>query len=133
MQGATYVNKLTKSNAHKNYVEVVILCLFWLIFRDDQIILSGIISYLVNTTMPGGSHLPIWRTDGVILAILLHAGPVVFPYYWLHRALHHHYLYSHYHSHHHSSIITKPITCKTYYYMFLLHLPFHKLSLVTNW
>nr|POF18708.1 isoform 2 of protein cer1-like 1 [Quercus suber] len=77
---------------------------------DDQIILSGIILYLVNTAVPGGSHLPIWRTDGVILAILLHAGPVEFLYYWLHRALHHHYLYSRYHSHHHSSIITEPIT-----------------------
>ncbi|KAF3960482.1 hypothetical protein CMV_014808 [Castanea mollissima] len=77
---------------------------------DDQIILSGIISYLVNTTVPGSSHLSIWRTDGVILAILLHVGPVEFLYYWLHRALHHHYLYSRYHSHHHSSIITEPIT-----------------------
>ncbi|KAM4089444.1 hypothetical protein ACB094_07G152200 [Castanea mollissima] len=77
---------------------------------DDQIILSGIISYLINTTVPGGSHFPIWRTDGVILAILLHAGPVEFLYYWLHRALHHHYLYSRYHSHHHSSIVTEPIT-----------------------
>ncbi|KAK7840462.1 protein cer1-like 1 [Quercus suber] len=85
--------------------------------KDDQIILSGIILYLVNTAVPGGSHLPIWRTDGVILAILLHAGPVEFLYYWLHRALHHHYLYSRYHSHHHSSIITEPITCKTYYYI----------------
>ncbi|KAL4616075.1 hypothetical protein ACB092_07G172700 [Castanea dentata] len=55
---------------------------------DDQIILSGIISYLVNTTVPGSSHLSIWRTDGVILAILLHVGPVEFLYYWLHRALH---------------------------------------------
>ena len=27
MQGATYVNKLRKSNAHKNYVEVVIMVL----------------------------------------------------------------------------------------------------------
>ncbi|KAL0429396.1 UNVERIFIED_CONTAM: Very-long-chain aldehyde decarbonylase CER1 [Sesamum radiatum] len=37
-------------------------------------------------------------------------GPVEFLYYWLHRALHHHFLYSRYHSHHHSSIVTEPIT-----------------------
>ncbi|KAE8723143.1 hypothetical protein F3Y22_tig00013040pilonHSYRG00191 [Hibiscus syriacus] len=42
--------------------------------------------------------------------MLLHAGPVEFFYYWLHRALQHHYLYSRYHSHHHSSIVTEPIT-----------------------
>ncbi|KHG19461.1 hypothetical protein F383_25066 [Gossypium arboreum] len=48
--------------------------------------------------------------DGVIITMLLHAGPVEFLYYWLHRALHHHYLYSSYHSHHPSSIVTEPIT-----------------------
>jgi hypothetical protein len=40
---------------------------------------------------------------------------VEFLYYWLHRALHHHYLYSRYHSHHHSSIVTEPITGNTLY------------------
>ncbi|KAJ1399411.1 putative domain Wax2, C-terminal [Sesbania bispinosa] len=44
------------------------------------------------------------------MTILLHMGPVEFLYYWLHRALHHHFLYSRYHSHHHSSIVTEPIT-----------------------
>ncbi|KAA8515783.1 hypothetical protein F0562_018606 [Nyssa sinensis] len=53
---------------------------------------------------------PVWRTEGVIISILLHIGPVEFLYYWLHRALHHHFLYSRYHSHHHSSIVTEPIT-----------------------
>ncbi|KAA8520393.1 hypothetical protein F0562_014649 [Nyssa sinensis] len=48
--------------------------------------------------------------NGVFITILLHIGPVEFLYYWLHRALHHHYLYSRYHSHHHSSIVTEPIT-----------------------
>ncbi|KAK6283186.1 hypothetical protein POUND7_017011 [Theobroma cacao] len=78
--------------------------------RDDQIILSGIILYLGNMRLPEASHFPIWRSDGVIITILLHTGPVEFLYYWLHRALHHHYLYSRYHSHHHSSIVTEPIT-----------------------
>ncbi|KAJ7961837.1 protein ECERIFERUM 1-like [Quillaja saponaria] len=77
---------------------------------DDQIIFNGLLYYLSSYTMQGASYLPIWRTDGVIMTILLHAGPVEFLYYWLHRALHHHYLYSRYHSHHHSSIVTEPIT-----------------------
>ncbi|KAA8520391.1 hypothetical protein F0562_014647 [Nyssa sinensis] len=61
-------------------------------------------------TLPAATHLPIWRTDGIIITMLLHIGPVEFLYYWLHRALHHHFLYSRYHSHHHSSIVTEPIS-----------------------
>ncbi|EXB70696.1 Protein WAX2 [Morus notabilis] len=78
--------------------------------QDDQILLSGIIIYLTSQILPGGSNLPMWKTDGVILTILLHASVVEFLYYWLHRVLHHHFLYSRYHSHHHSSIVTEPIT-----------------------
>ncbi|KAM1369830.1 hypothetical protein ACFX15_039645 [Malus domestica] len=77
---------------------------------DDQILFNGILFYLGSRHLPGATNLPFWRTDGVILTILLHAGPVEFLYYWLHRALHHHFLYSRYHSHHHSSIVTEPIT-----------------------
>ncbi|XP_044491444.1 very-long-chain aldehyde decarbonylase CER1-like [Mangifera indica] len=77
---------------------------------DDQIIFNGILFYVFSKFVPGGSHMPMWRLDGVIITFLLHAGPVEFLYYWLHRALHHHYLYSRYHSHHHSSIVTEPIT-----------------------
>ncbi|XP_050874311.1 very-long-chain aldehyde decarbonylase CER1 isoform X2 [Lathyrus oleraceus] len=77
---------------------------------DDQILFNGLLYYLACYTLEGASCLPIWRTDGVIIAALLHTGPVEFLYYWLHRALHHHYLYSRYHSHHHSSIVTEPIT-----------------------
>nr|AAD29719.1 CER1 [Oryza sativa Indica Group] len=77
---------------------------------DDQIILSGILLYLGALYVPGGQHLPLWRTDGAGLIALLHAGPVEFLYYWFHRALHHHFLYTRYHSHHHSSIVTEPIT-----------------------
>ncbi|KAL1535831.1 aldehyde oxygenase (deformylating) [Salvia divinorum] len=77
---------------------------------DDHILLNGLIFYIVNYTMSVTSSLPSWRTDGVIIMALLHAGPVEYLYYWLHRALHHHYLYSRYHSHHHSSIVTEPIT-----------------------
>ncbi|KAF5186242.1 Very-long-chain aldehyde decarbonylase gl1-5 [Thalictrum thalictroides] len=77
---------------------------------DDQILFNGILFYLGNKYLPNAQNLPLWRTDGIIITILLHAGPVEFLYYWLHRALHHHFLYSRYHSHHHSSIVTEPIT-----------------------
>ncbi|XP_077250793.1 very-long-chain aldehyde decarbonylase GL1-5-like [Tasmannia lanceolata] len=74
---------------------------------DDQILLGGFFMYVVGKYFPG---IPLWRTDSIIITLLLHVGPVEFLYYWLHRALHHHYLYSRYHSHHHSSIVTEPIT-----------------------
>ncbi|KAL5795146.1 hypothetical protein ACOSP7_003740 [Xanthoceras sorbifolium] len=77
---------------------------------DDQIILHTMLSYLISMSMAGAHRIPFWRSDGVIMTILLHMGPVEFLYYWFHRALHHHYLYSRYHSHHHSSIVTQPIT-----------------------
>ncbi|KAK2405968.1 Fatty acid hydroxylase superfamily [Trifolium repens] len=77
---------------------------------DDQILFNGLLYYLACYTLQGASRLPLWRTDGAIIATLLHVGPVEFLYYWLHRALHHHFLYSRYHSHHHSSIVTEPIT-----------------------
>lgn len=80
--------------------------------RDDQILLQGLLFYIFNTITPLASFLPTWRSDGIIISILLHVGPVEYLYYWLHRALHHHYLYSRYHSHHHSSIVTEPISCK---------------------
>ncbi|KAL6583675.1 Very-long-chain aldehyde decarbonylase cer1 [Orobanche minor] len=77
---------------------------------DDQIIFNGLLFYVGQMYLEGAHHMPWWRTDGVIWTMLLHTGPVEFLYYWLHRALHHHYLYSRYHSHHHSSIVTEPIT-----------------------
>uniref|UniRef100_A0A7N0VJR3 Uncharacterized protein n=1 Tax=Kalanchoe fedtschenkoi TaxID=63787 RepID=A0A7N0VJR3_KALFE len=69
--------------------------------------------YCSTSALPSSrevKNLPMWRADGAILTLLLHAGPVEFLYYWFHRALHHHFLYSRYHSHHHSSIATEPIT-----------------------
>ncbi|XP_047969214.1 very-long-chain aldehyde decarbonylase CER1-like [Salvia hispanica] len=77
---------------------------------DDQILLNGLLFYIFSSFLPIASSLPAWRTDGVVITALLHAGPVEYLYYWLHRALHHHYLYSRYHSHHHSSMVTEPIT-----------------------
>ncbi|KAG0480502.1 hypothetical protein HPP92_011360 [Vanilla planifolia] len=77
---------------------------------DDQVLFNGILVYVGYYFIPRAAHLPLWRIDGVIMSILLHAGPVEFLYYWFHRALHHHFLYSRYHSHHHASIVTEPIT-----------------------
>ncbi|KAK1694742.1 hypothetical protein QYE76_011439 [Lolium multiflorum] len=83
--------------------------------RDDQIILSAILLPLGAVYMPGEQHLPLWRTDGAVLLVLLHAGPAEFLYYWFHRTLHHHFLYTRYH---HASIVTEPIT----YVVHLTHL-----------
>ena len=106
------------------YVEIIIIliinlvCFIFIFFlqiylgRDDQILFNGALFYLASKTLTRAENLPLWRTDGVIMTFLLHSGLVEFLYYWLHRALHHHYLYSCYHSHHHSSIATEPITCK---------------------
>ncbi|KAL4585998.1 hypothetical protein LXL04_010627 [Taraxacum kok-saghyz] len=77
---------------------------------DDQIIFNGLLYYIGIYYLDNAKHLPLWRLDGVIIVTLLHMGVVEFLYYWLHRALHHHYLYNRYHSHHHSSIVTEPIT-----------------------
>ncbi|CAL9782575.1 unnamed protein product [Musa acuminata subsp. burmannicoides] len=43
---------------------------------DDQIILNGIIFYLSNSYVPGGSHLPWWDVKGVLISVLVHIGPV---------------------------------------------------------
>ncbi|KAJ8538569.1 hypothetical protein K7X08_027790 [Anisodus acutangulus] len=77
---------------------------------DDQIIFSALLFYFGYLNLEQSHHLPIWRTDGIIMTILLHIGPVEFLMYWLHRALHHHFLYSRYHSQHHSAVATQPIT-----------------------
>ncbi|GJR13374.1 eceriferum 1-like protein [Tanacetum coccineum] len=81
---------------------------------DDQIIFNGLLVYVGYHYLECAKHVPLWRLDGIIIVILLHVGAVEFLYYWLHRALHHHFLYNRYHSHHHSSIATEPITSVTH-------------------
>ncbi|KAK9930099.1 hypothetical protein M0R45_027156 [Rubus argutus] len=86
---------------------------------DDQIIFNGMLFYLgrflAKCVLPRAkTEIPLWKGDGFVMTMLLHAGPVEYLYYWLHRALHHHFLYSRYHSHHHSSIVTEPITSVTH-------------------
>ena len=79
--------------------------------RDDQILLTALLFYVVNAAVPAAQWVPWWNSKGLVVVALLHAGPVEFLYYWIHRALHHHFLYARYHSHHHASIVTEPITC----------------------
>ncbi|XP_057548795.1 very-long-chain aldehyde decarbonylase CER1-like [Amaranthus tricolor] len=77
---------------------------------DEQILFNWIIFYGFYWGIEAARKAPLWRMDGMVQIMLIHIGPVEFMYYWLHRALHHHFLYSRYHSHHHSSIVTQPIT-----------------------
>jgi hypothetical protein len=106
------INNLTNIDTHI-IIDIYLKCYtFYFVYRDDQILFNGTLFYIGYMTIPQAYKLPLWRTNGVVMTILLHAGPVEFLYYWFHRALHHHYLYSRYHSHHHSSIVTEPITCK---------------------
>uniref|UniRef100_A0A0D9ZN31 aldehyde oxygenase (deformylating) n=1 Tax=Oryza glumipatula TaxID=40148 RepID=A0A0D9ZN31_9ORYZ len=110
--------------------------------RDDQIILNGLLFYLGYAIIPNFRLMPVWRTNGALITILLHMGPVEFLYYWFHRALHHHFLYSRYHSHwfhralhhhflysryhshHHASIVTEPITYDAVIHPFAEHLAY---------
>lgn len=101
--------------------------------RDDQIVMNGLVLYAGGWIIPGASKLSIYRSDGIIITILLHAGPVEFVYYWLHRALHHHYLYSRYHSHHHSSIVTQPISCNNFNYLISIFNYYLETELVLNY
>ena len=78
---------------------------------DDFFILQLYIATLVHH-LPylGYSGFPLFNKEGMWQLLWFHIGPAEFFYYWLHRALHHHYLYSRYHSHHHASFVPEPIT-----------------------
>uniref|UniRef100_A0A803NCG4 Uncharacterized protein n=1 Tax=Chenopodium quinoa TaxID=63459 RepID=A0A803NCG4_CHEQI len=96
---------------------------------DDQILFNGILFYISYWVLEDAKNMPLWRMDGLLLVFIIHIGPVEFLYYWLHRALHHHFLYSRYHSHHHSSIVSQPHTAVIHpfaehiAYYFILGLP----------
>ncbi|XP_024387740.1 very-long-chain aldehyde decarbonylase GL1-1 [Physcomitrium patens] len=77
---------------------------------DDYILLHIITATLVHEILPGFANFPVWDLRGIAILLLLHAGPTEFLYYWLHRALHHHFLYNKYHSHHHASFVTEPVS-----------------------
>jgi hypothetical protein len=70
---------------------------------DDYLLLQIYVATLVH-------HLPYleyrnfpwYNSKGLFQMLCWHVGPAEFVYYWLHRALHHHYLYTRYHSHHHA-------------------------------
>lgn len=78
---------------------------------DDFMILQVYVATLVhNLPYLGYSNFPLLNKEGLWQLLWFHVGPAEFLYYWLHRALHHHYLYSRYHSHHHASFVPEPIT-----------------------
>jgi sterol desaturase/sphingolipid hydroxylase (fatty acid hydroxylase superfamily) len=78
---------------------------------DDFIILQVYTATLVhNLPYLNYSGFPTFNNEGLWQLLMFHVGPAEFLYYWLHRALHHHYLFSRYHSHHHASFVPEPIT-----------------------
>ena len=50
---------------------------------DDQILPTALLFYVVNAAVPAAQGLPWWDSKGLVVAALLHAGPVEFLYYWL--------------------------------------------------
>ncbi|CAM6108701.1 unnamed protein product [Calypogeia fissa] len=77
---------------------------------EDYLIFHAILATAVHAYLPGFNNFPLWDSKGIVFVLLLHAGPTEFAYYWLHRALHHHYLFTRYHSHHHASFVTEPVS-----------------------
>ncbi|CAM6110926.1 unnamed protein product [Calypogeia fissa] len=77
---------------------------------EDHLIFHAILATAVHAYLPGFNNFPLWDSKGIVFVLLLHAGPTEFGYYWLHRALHHHYLFTRYHSHHHASFVTEPVS-----------------------
>lgn len=80
---------------------------------DNYILLQACIAATAHNWIPSLGSLPIWDFKGVLLLIILHAGPVEFTYYRLHRAFHNGYLYARYHSLHHSSVRLEPSSAGT--------------------
>ena len=77
--------------------------------RDDYLLLSNLVGFFLSDILPL-QNTPLWNGPGFLIVLLIHMGPAEYLYYWLHRALHHHYLYSRYHSHHHASFVTEAVS-----------------------
>jgi hypothetical protein len=54
---------------------------------DDFIILQALVMTLVHWVLPGFADFPTNDTKGLLVCLLLHAGPTEFVYYWIHRAV----------------------------------------------
>lgn len=79
--------------------------------RDNHMLLQLLFLLAAHSWLPGFSNLPMWNMRGLIILLLLHAGPVEFLYYWIHRAFHSQpLLFQSYHSFHHLSVVTEPPT-----------------------
>jgi len=63
-----------------------------------------------HALFPGFSNLPGWNSEGLLWAMLFHAGVTEPLYYWMHRAFHTEALYNTYHSFHHLSVVPEPPT-----------------------
>ncbi|KAH8957646.1 hypothetical protein BDL97_07G103400 [Sphagnum fallax] len=78
---------------------------------DNHMLLQLLFLLAAHSWLPGFSNLPMWNMRGLIILLLLHAGPVEFLYYWIHRAFHSQpLLFQSYHSFHHLSVVTEPPT-----------------------
>jgi hypothetical protein len=81
---------------------------------DDFILLQVYVATAVHhLPLLNYKGFPLYNQQGLYQMLLWHVTAAEFVYYWLHRALHHHYLYSRYHSHHHAC--KKNITEKNEY------------------
>jgi hypothetical protein len=80
---------------------------------DDYILLQVYVATAVHH-LPylGYSNFEVYSSKSLWHMLWFHVGPAEFVYYWLHRALHHHFLFSRYHSHHHACKCTAAFLCQ---------------------
>lgn len=83
---------------------------FFLLGRDNFILLHGLMAVLGCYSLPFFTNLPLWNWKGCIYALILHMGVSEPLYYWMHKRLHTGYLFTHYHSMHHASTVTHSFT-----------------------
>lgn len=79
-------------------------------FRDNHIMLQLLFITSAHAWFPGFSNLPSWNSEGLLYALLFHAGVTEPLYYWMHRAFHTEALYNSYHAFHHLSVVPEPPT-----------------------
>lgn len=89
---------------------------WFLINRDNFLILQTIIASMTYYMFPFLQNLPSWNINGLFVALMLHVGISEPLYYWVHRKLHGDYLFTNYHSLHHSSLVPQPLTGENYKY-----------------
>lgn len=83
---------------------------FVFFFRDNFILLHGIMGSLGFYMLQDQINLPIWDLRGFLAIIILHITISEPLYYFLHKCFHGKYLFNNYHSLHHSSPVPQPYT-----------------------